>query len=104
MSDAESLAVDRVVKHGYADRTTSRRIVREVIDSLFGDGAEPFNVEDNDIHQLDELGYDIMCLIWEMQAVPSIDHRTYLLDILDRTQQIMQISRRYVAPETRPGL
>lgn len=98
MTDAEENAANSLIRNGLAsDGQTSRRIVREVLRVVLDDGEAPVRVLPGDIHTLDDLVDDLSHLIWEIEAI-SEDHRTYLVDIIGKSQHIIKVAKRYVIP------
>ena len=99
MDDVEEQAANSFIRSGLAsDRKTSSHTVQRVIHTVLEDRAEPIVVHDGDLHSLDELAYEITCLVGEMEG--SYDHTSKLLDIAERLQHLLRIARRYIAPET----
>ncbi len=99
MDNAEEKAADSLVRNGLAsDGQTSRRIVREVLRVILDSGDAPVLVTRGDIHTMDQLVDDLSHIVWEIEAI-SDDHRTYLVDVIGKSQHIIKIAKRYVLPE-----
>ena len=97
MEDAEEHAANALIRNGLAsDRTTSRRIVKSVIQSVLEDPIEPVRVHEGDLYILDELAHEITCLIWEMEG--SENNREQLLNVAERAQHLLRVARRYITP------
>ena len=99
MSDQEDQVVNSLLRNGLAsDRPTSRRIVQEVMRVVLGEGDdERVAIHPNDLHSMDELVDEISHLVWEIEAITS-DHKTYLLDIIGKSQHVIRIAKRYITP------
>ena len=99
MGDQEDRAVNALVRNGFVtSKSTSRRIVKEVLRAVLNDGSNRHvNVHSNDVDTLDQLTDEISHLVWELEDDAS-DHKKRLLGLINKSQHIIHIASRYVIP------